>query len=652
MKAPLWEPTVSQIETSQMTVFRRYVNERFSLNLSDYTAFWSWSIEENGCFWECLFDFFDVQCCGSTQPSIVNKAAMPGAKWFPNIRLNFAKNLLRFHDEHPAIVFWNEDGKQDELSYSELYAEVSQVVCWLQKQGVQSGDRVAAYMPNLPQTIVVMLAAASLGAVFTSCSPDFGVDAIADRFDQVQPVVLVAADGWKYNGRKHSSLERINKVCERVPTIQSVLLVPYISIQPQHETLLSNTEVRLTLWNELPKPTSEIGWQHLPFDHPLYILFSSGTTGVPKCIVHGVGGTLLQHLKEHRLHTNITRSDRFFYFTTCGWMMWNWLASGLASGCTLLLYDGSPMYAEGEILFDLAEKEKMTVFGTSAKYLSAVEKAGIHPNESHDLSSLRTVLSTGSPLSDASYEFVYKHISRDVCLSSISGGTDIVSCFALGNPVLPVWKAELQCRGLGMAVDVFDDSGASVRQQKGELVCTKPFPSMPISFWNDSTGTKYNSAYFERFPNVWCHGDYCELTEHDGVVIYGRSDAVLNPGGVRIGTAEIYRLVEQSPEIEESLVIGQSWKEDERIILFVRLAKGLQLDSRLQEEIRANIRNGATARHVPAIILQVPEMPRTKSGKLVELAVRNIVNKKPVVNRYVLQNPEALHAFENRVELQ
>jgi len=573
---------------------------------------------------------------------------MPGARWFVGSRLNFAENLLRYRDNQPALVFWGENGTKRSITYAELYEQVARLARSLGELGVQTGDRVTGFMPNLPETVAAMLAAASLGAIWSSCSPDFGIDGVMDRFGQIQPKVLFAADGYFYNGKTHDSLQRTREVAEQIPTIEKVVVVPYASDDPD----LGGIRNAVTFADFLaPVPSGEIVFEQLPFDHPLYIMYSSGTTGMPKCIVHGAGGTLIQHLKELVLHTDLKRRDRIFYFTTCGWMMWNWLVSSLAVGATVLLYDGSPFYPNGGVLFDLAQQERMTVFGTSAKYIAGVEKAALEPARTHDLSALRAMLSTGSPLAPESFDFVYRSVKSDLCLASISGGTDIVSCFALGNPVGPVYRGELQTRGLGMKVEVFDDQGRSLRGRKGELVCTAPFPSMPIYFWNDPDGRKYHEAYFDVYPNIWRHGDYVELTEHDGMIIYGRSDAVLNPGGVRIGTAEIYRQVEALPEVAEALVVGQDWDNDVRVILFVRLAEGLTLGEKMTARIREHIRVKTTPRHVPAKVIQVADIPRTISGKIVELAVRNVIHGRPVKNVDALANPEALEYFKNLTEL-
>ncbi len=573
---------------------------------------------------------------------------MPGAQWFPRARLNFAQNLLRRRDDAQAVIFRGEDKVRRTLTYAELYADVSRLAQFLRESGVKVGDRVVGFMPNMPETVTAMLATASLGAIWSSCSPDFGVQGVLDRFGQIEPKVLFSADGYFYNGKTHDCLARLAEITAHLPGLKQLVIVPYTRERPALERLPG-----ARLWSDCTAPfaAGEIDFVQLPFNHPLYIMFSSGTTGVPKCIVHGAGGTLLQHLKEHQLHVDVKPGDRLFYFTTCGWMMWNWLVSGLASQATLLLYDGSPFYPDGNVLFDYADAEAMTIFGTSAKYIDALNKAGLKPRKTHNLATVRTMLSTGSPLAPEGFDYVYESIKADLCLSSVSGGTDIISCFAAGNPILPVWRGELQCRGLGMRVEVWNEAGQPVRGEKGELVCTAPFPAMPIGFWNDSDGAKYRAAYFETYPNIWHHGDYVELTEHDGLIIYGRSDTVLNPGGVRIGTAEIYRQVEQLPEVVEALVIGQDWDNDVRVVLFVRLWEGLKLDDGLMQRIKEQIRRNTTPRHVPAKVVQVADIPRTKSGKIVELAVRNVVHGRPVKNKEALANPEALTLFADIAEL-
>jgi acetoacetyl-CoA synthetase len=572
---------------------------------------------------------------------------MPGARFFPDVRINFAENLLRGDREGDAIVFWGEDKVKRRLTHRELREAVSRMQQALVKAGLKEGDRVAAFMPNMPETVIAMLATTSLGGTFTSCSPDFGVQGVLDRFGQVEPTVLFACDGYFYNGKTVDTLPRIAEIVKSLPTVKRVVVVPYVG----SSSALPPRGVRIDDF-VAPFKAKEISYHRVPFNSPLYILYSSGTTGVPKCIVHGVGGVLLMHLKEFLLHCDVKPGDRVFYFTTCGWMMWNWLVSGLAAGATLLLYDGSPFMGRGNILFDYADAEGMTHFGTSAKFIDAAAKAGVDPAKTHQLDKLRAILSTGSPLAPEGFDYVYAHVKKDVCLSSVSGGTDLVACFAGGCPTLPVWRGELQCRMLAMAVDVFDDEGHPMPVgQKGELVCTKPFPTMPLGFWADPDGTKYRAAYYERFPNVWRHGDWSEVTKHGGMIIYGRSDAVLNPGGVRIGTAEIYRQVEKLDEVFESIVIGQDWQGDVRVVLFVRLREGMTLDADLAKRIKETIRANTTPRHVPSVILQVADIPRTKSNKIVELAVRAVVHGQPVKNVEALANPEALEHFRDRAEL-
>jgi acetoacetyl-CoA synthetase len=654
---PLWQPSAARIADALVTRFMREQEARHGIALPDYASLWRWSIEQREAFWQSLWQHTDV-IGDSGERVLIDGDRMPGARWFPDARLNFAENLLgrrSADDNSDAIVFRGEDKVSRRLSHAEVVAAVRRVASALQAQGVHTGDRVAGYLPNLPETIIAMLACASLGAIWSSCSPDFGVRGVLDRFSQIGPKVLFTVDGYWYNGKPVPIVDKVRDVVKDLPTVQQVVVVPYLALSGQAQAIGKLPNV--IEWDDYlargsPEP---IDYARLPFDHPLYILYSSGTTGIPKCIVHGAGGTLLQHLKEHRLHGDVQPGDRLFYFTTCGWMMWNWLVSGLASGATLLLFDGSPFVGRGRILWEYAESERMTHFGTSAKFIDAIKKIELSPRADYDLRAVRTIFSTGSPLSPESFDYVYQHVKDDVCLSSISGGTDIISCFALGCPILPVWRGELQCRGLGMAVDVFDENGRPLRAEKGELVSTAPFPSMPIGFWNDPDGTKYRAAYFERFPGVWCHGDYVELTRHEGMIIHGRSDATLNPGGVRIGTAEIYRQVEQLDEVIESLVIGQDWPPDEaadvRVILFVRLRDGLVLDEDMVDRIKQHIRANTTPRHVPAKVVQVSDIPRTKSGKIVELAVRSVVHGEAVKNADALANPEALEQFRQRPEL-
>ncbi|KAA9366622.1 acetoacetate--CoA ligase [Ochrobactrum quorumnocens] len=646
---PLWQPDARRIAASALEKFRVQAEERTGRKLADYQALHCWSVEDRAGFWTSLWDFCDV--IGTRgEIALIDEGHMRTAQFFPQAMLNFAENLLHKKGETEAIVFRGENKVERRLTWDDLHALVSKLQQFMLAEGVKPGDRIAGMMPNMPEAVALMLATSSIGAVWSSCSPDFGVQGVLDRFGQIEPKLFFACDGYWYNGKRIDVSDKIAEVTAKLPGLKRSVIVTYLG---EAEAVASRAERGIALDNALASiMAKEVEFTRQPFDHPLCILFSSGTTGIPKCIVHRAGGVLLQHLKEHRLHADIRDGDRFFYFTTCGWMMWNWLASGIATGATLLLYDGSPFHPDGNALFDYAAAEGMTYFGTSAKFIDAVAKAGLKPSETHDLSALRTISSTGSPLSPEGFAFVYEGIKKDVHLASISGGTDIVSCFVLGVPTEPVWQGEIQGAGLGMAVDVWDDDGKPVREQKGELVCTKAFPSMPLQFWNDPGGEKYKAAYFERFDNIWCHGDFAEWTAHDGIIIHGRSDATLNPGGVRIGTAEIYNQVEQMPEIVEALCIGQDWDHDVRVVLFVRLIEGVALDDDLKARIKTKVRTGATPRHVPAKIVAVKDIPRTKSGKIVELAVRDIVHGRDVKNREALANPEALELYRNLVDLE
>ncbi|WP_120993014.1 acetoacetate--CoA ligase [Stutzerimonas urumqiensis] len=649
MQQPLWTPSADRIADTRMDAFRRFVNERHTLDLADYPALHQWSIDQRPAFWQAIVEFFDLRFHATPRAVLEEGPAMPDARWFPGATLNFAEHLLRRRDDRPALVAIGEDGSREQLTHAELAAHVAGLQRSLQAAGVGVGDRVAAFMPNTWQTVVGMLATTSLGATWSSCSPDFGTQGVIDRFGQIEPKVLIACAGYRYAGKTLDLTDKLNEILARLPSLGQLVVVPYA--KPDARPSDYRTSAAVACWQDFYQPGGEPEFVPVPFEQPLYILYSSGTTGVPKCIVHGTGGTLLQHVKELGLHTDLSADDTLFYFTTCGWMMWNWLVSGLALGATLVLFDGSPFHPGAERLMDLIDAEDISVFGTSAKYLAALEKAGARPRESHRLARLKAILSTGSPLAHESFEYVYRDIKPELCLSSISGGTDIVSCFALGNPVLPVRRGELQCKGLGMAVEVWDDDGRPVQGEKGELVCTRHFPAMPVGFWNDPDGAKFRSAYFERFPGVWAHGDYAEETAHGGLIIHGRSDAVLNPGGVRIGTAEIYRQVEKVDEVLESIAIGQDWDGDVRVVLFVRLREGIALDDALRTRICQTIRANTTPRHVPARIVQVMDIPRTISGKIVELAVRNVVHGQPVKNTDALANPAALEQFRDRAEL-
>jgi acetoacetyl-CoA synthetase len=646
MNQPLWQPSGERIAAANMTAFANTVATRLGEELRDYPKLRAWSVDHAADFWAELWRFAGVRASRPWDAVLVDGERMPGARWFTGAKLNFAENLLRHRDDYLAMIAWTEDGRRRTLTYAELYEHVARLAAALKADGVGPGDRVAAVMPHIPQTIIAMLATTALGAIWSSCSPDFGVQGVLDRFGQIAPKVLITVDGYRYNGKPIDVRPKLAEIARQLPSLARVVLVPFNDPAADPGPLAG-----AVLEQDYRSAQATLDFVQLPFDHPIYILYSSGTTGVPKAIVHGAGGTLLQHLKELILHTDLKREDRIFYFTTCGWMMWNWLASSLAVGATLVLFDGAPFHPDGNRLFALAADERISIFGTSAKYLDAVKKAGLEAGRTHDLAALRAILSTGSPLVAESFDFVYRSIKQDLHLASISGGTDIVSCFALGNPIAPVWRGELQTRGLGMAVEVWNEQGEPVVGQPGELVCTKPFPSMPVGFWSDPDGSRYKSAYFERFPGVWTHGDHVELTAHDGLIIYGRSDAVLNPGGVRIGTAEIYRQVEQIPQVAEALAVGQDRDGDQRIVLFVRLAEGAAFDDALVERIRQQIRSNCTPRHVPAKIIKVADIPRTMNNKIAELAVREVIHGRPVRNIDALANPEALALYRDLPEL-
>ncbi|ARU56894.1 acetoacetyl-CoA synthetase [Oleiphilus messinensis] len=660
---PLWSPKADTIENSNLTSFIQFLQSRFdhlpfSCPARDYEALHKWSVTNKAEFWSAVWDFHEVKGNYNSKHILSDSAKMPGARWFEGATLNFAENLLQGNENDLALIATDETGSSQSLTYGELRENVAALRSALQKSGVCSGDRVAGFLPNSSYAVIAMLATASLGAIWSSCSPDFGLQGVIDRFGQIQPKVLIGTNGYRYNGKLIDTTERVRAISDELPSLQQLVVVPFV---PENETA-PLPESALTWSAYIENQRAELEFTPMPFSAPLYIMYSSGTTGVPKCIVHSAGGTLLQHLKELSLHADLKPNDRMFYYTTCGWMMWNWLISALAVKATVVLYDGSPFYPDGNAMMDLAETHRLTIFGSSAKYFSALEKGGFKPKDSHDFSALKSILSTGSPLSHESFDYIYRDIKADICLSSISGGTDIISCFALGNTVLPVYRGELQCIGLGMDVHFYDDEGNPVTNGRGELICRSPFPSMPVGFWNDSEGKKYHDAYFSRFENTWAHGDFGETIIHGqieaedppyqrSVVIHGRSDAVLNPGGVRIGTAEIYRQVEKVEAVLESIAVGQKWLDDVRVILFVRLRDGIHLDDALTAQIKSTIRQNTTPRHVPAKVIEVADIPRTISGKIVELAVRNIIHGEEVKNKDALANPEALDLFSDRPEL-
>ncbi len=650
MNPVLWQPTVEHRAQANITRFMELVRIEFGIIVKDYEVLYQWSIENPAAFWDLLWQFADIKAANKGREIVINPGKMPGAQWFPEAKLNYAENLLKHCssvEDRTAIIFHGENGNTKQLSCRTLYSEVSRLAQALRSDGVKAGDRVAAVLPNLPEAVIAMLATASIGAVWSSCSPDFGVSGIVDRFGQIEPKVLFVSDGYYFNGKTFDRLAQIKPLLEKLPSVRKTIVVPYLNSTPDIQG------ENVTSWLEYLNISSvkrEIEFKQMAFNDPLYILYSSGTTGPPKCIVHGIGGTLIQHMKEHLLHVDVHSGDRLFYYTTCGWMMWNWLVSALASAATLVLYDGSPLYPKPDSLFDLVDQYHISIFGVSAKYIDAIKKSSITVKNSHSLTSLQTILSTGSPLAPESFDYVYDAIKSDVCLSSISGGTDIISCFVLGCPILPVHRGEIQCRGLAMQIKVFDDYGNSLQQDKGELVCTAPFPSMPVGFWNDPGQKKYHAAYFEKFPGVWWHGDYVSLTENNGMIIYGRSDAVLNPGGVRIGTAEIYRQVEQLDEVLESLVVGQQYDGDCRVLLFVVLRSGTVLTEQLQALIKQHLRNNASPHHIPKLIFQVTDIPRTKSGKIVEQAVANIIHGRPIKNKQAMANPQALEQYRKIAE--
>ena len=643
----LWTPPNLRVQQANITRFMQLLRMERDPGIVDYASLYQFSIHSPKAFWRAIWEFGGV--IGTAGVRVVEDfEKMPGATWFPDARLNFAENLLRYRDDRDALVFKSETGLQSTMTYRQLYREVAALADSLRDQGIEAGDRIAGYMPNLPETIIAMLATTSIGAIWSSCSPDFGIEGVVDRLGQIEPKVLFCAAAYTYNGKQHDCLGRVREIQNRIGSISKTVVIPYVDPNPDLGKL-ENAECLDDFKNDA---ATEINFNRLPFNHPVYILYSSGTTGVPKCITHGAGGTLLQLLKEQLLHVDVKRDDRLFYYTTCGWMMWNWLVNGLATGATLVLYEGSPFYPDAASMFDLIDEQEISIFGTSAKTISAWQKSAVRPAESHSLKSLKTLLSTGSPLSPESFDYVYSNIKSDVCLSSIIGGTDIVSCFGIGCPVLPVYRGEIQCLGLGMAVEICrDDGGFADVEETGELCCIQSFPSMPVFFWGDEDGSKYHAAYFEKYPGIWAHGDFAKVTKHGGMVIFGRSDATLNPGGVRIGTAEIYRQVESLDEVLESICIGQDWDDDVRVVLFVRLVDELILNDELKARIRKVIRQNATPRHVPARIVQVDDIPRTISGKIVELAVRNIVHGREVKNVDALANPEALALYRDLPEL-
>ena len=649
MNNPVWTPSQKQIDRSQMTKFIKYVNLSHHLSLKNYDDLYSWSIQDIPSFWESVWEFCEVKYSTPYSEIVDDTSKMPGAKWFTGSQLNYAENLLRFKDSKPAIIFKGENQNPSILTYHDLNEEVKKVAYALRNMGIVKGDRVAGFIPNMPEAVIAMLASASIGAIWSSSSPDFGIKGVLDRFAQIEPKVLFAADGYFYNGKRFNSLEKLEGILKALPSIENVVIVPYT----RHQADISSIQNGVHYKDFLPVgKVPEIIFEQLPFNHPLYIMYSSGTTGLPKSIVHGAGGTLIQHLKELCLHTDLTRDDTIIYFTTCGWMMWNWLVSSLAIGATIVLYDGSPFHPDSGAMWKMAQDFKITVFGTSAKFIASSQSIGEKPKEKYMLNELKTILSTGSPLIEENYDFVYENIKEDVQLSSISGGTDIISCFALGNPILPVYRGELQCRGLGMDVQSFDSDGNLVINKKGELVCASSFPSMPVYFWNDPDGTKYQQAYFNSYPGVWHHGDYIMINNLGGIKIFGRSDATLNPGGIRIGTAEIYRVVENFSEVTDSLVVGQKWGDDERVILFVKLTEGTSLHNKFIQKIKKNIRSECSPRHIPKKIIEIADIPYTINGKKVEIAVKKIIHGEDVPNRDALANPESLIFYQNLPDLQ
>ena len=647
MNPILWTPTQDQVNASQMEAFRNQVNSRFNIDLKNYFDLYEWSISNISDFWKAVWGFMAIEFSGDYTQVVDDDSKMPGAQWFNGVKMNFAENLLRIRSEKPAIHFKGEGQAVRTLSYNELFDEVEKLASALRKIGIQQGDRVVGFMPNMPETIIAMLATASIGAIWSSSSPDFGIKGVLDRFTQIEPKVLFAANGYYYNGKKFDSLEKLNSILDQLPSVDCVVVTPYTESNPDISSVKNGI-----LWDKFTDSNpSPLQFEQLPFQHPLYIMYSSGTTGLPKSIVHGSGGTLIQHLKELRLHSNIYQDDTIFYFTTCGWMMWNWLVSNLAIGAAIVLYDGSPFQPNSNAMWDMVDELRITHFGTSAKYIDACRQKGLNPIKTHSLESMRTIFSTGSPLVEESFDYVYNYIKKEIQLASISGGTDIISCFVGGNPTLPVYRGELQSITLGMDVAAYNSEGNPIQNEKGELVCRKAFPSMPIHFWNDPNGEKYHQAYFDVLPGIWYHGDYIEINDHGGVQIFGRSDATLNPGGVRIGTAEIYRVVDTFDEVEDSLVVGQKWKGDERVILFIKLNKKCIFTKNLTKQIKQSIRNNCSPRHVPAIVLETKDIPYTINGKKVEIAVKKIIHGHTVANKDALANPESLDLYQNLNEL-
>jgi acetoacetyl-CoA synthetase len=649
MAKMLWKPSEESIRKTHVHRFMQCVNSRYGQKLDDYPSLYRWSVDFFPEFWASMWEFADIIHSAPYREVVDDPAKMPGAHWFAGAQLNFAQNLLRYRDERTALIFKGEGQPPIRMTYAQLYDEVARVAQSLRAMGIKPGDRIVGFMPNMPQTTIAMLAATSVGAVWSSCSPDFGIKGVLDRFGQIRPRVIFTADGYFFKGRKIDSLERVAGILKELRSIERVVIVPYTASTPDIDRIPNAMH-----WADFRSKESGlvIDFEQLPFEHPLYIMYSSGTTGLPKCMVQSAGGILIHHLKELMLHTNVSRDDTLFYFTTCGWMMWNWLTSALAVGATLVLYDGNPFHPHPGVLWELAQDENITVFGTSAGYIGALMTSGVKPGQTYNLKPLRAILSTGSPLSVEGFEFIYEHVKADLQLASISGGTDLNGCFALGTPMGPVYAGELQCRGLAMDVHAFDADGKPVINQQGELVCCRPFPSMPIYFWDDPQGKKYFGAYFAVYPNVWRHGDFIEINERGGVVIYGRSDATLNPGGVRIGTAEIYSIVAMMPEIVDSVVIGQNWKNDVRVILFVQLPEGEPLTEALKQRIRDTIRSLASPRHVPTKIIAVPGVPYTLNMKKVEMAVKKAIEGQPVLNKDALSNPDLLDFYANIKELQ